>query len=51
MMGAADLAFCPENAVDEVKKICRATLCHYDRGLIAEVIEMLDRMIGEGELS
>lgn len=50
MMAVADLAFCPENAVDEVKAICRATLCHHDRGVIAEVIEYLDQMIDKGEL-
>ena len=51
MMKAADLAFCPENAVGEVKAICRATLCHCDRGLIAEVIAYLDQMIDKGELA
>lgn len=50
MMGAADLAFCPENAVDEVKAICRATLCHHDRGLMADIVALLDRMVEEGEL-
>ncbi len=42
MMRAADLAFCPENAVDEVKAVCRATLCHHDRGVIADIVEWLD---------
>lgn len=50
MMAAADLAFCPENAVDEVKAVCRKTLCHHDRGVIAEVIGELETMIDEGEL-
>ena len=50
MMAAADLAFCPENAVDEVKAICRATLCHHDRGVIAEVIAEIETMIDQGEL-
>jgi len=50
MMSVAELAFCPENAVDEVKAVCRATLCHHDRGVIAEVIEYLDQMIDKGEL-
>ena len=50
MMSIADLAFCPENAVDEVKAICRATLCHHDRGVIAEVIETIETMIDQGEL-
>ncbi len=50
MMVAADLAFCPENAVDEVKAVCRATLCHHDRGVIAEVIAEIERMLDGGEL-
>lgn len=50
MMAAADFAFCPENAVDEVKALCRATLCHHDRGVIAEVIEQIESIIDQGEL-
>lgn len=50
MMSVADLAFCPENAVDEVKALCRATLCHHDRGVIAEVISEIERMMDGGEL-
>ena len=43
MMRDADLAFCPANAVDEVKAVCRATLCHHDRGVIADIVAWLDR--------
>ena len=50
MMSVADLAFCPENAVDEVKAICRKTLCHHDRGVIAEVIAEIETIIDKGEL-
>ena len=50
MMKEADLAFCPENAVDEVKEISRATLCNHNEGLMADIVAMLERMIDEGEL-
>ena len=49
MMQVADLAFCPENAVDAVKSVCRKTLCHHDQGVIADVIEILETMIDGGE--
>ena len=41
MLRAADLAFCPENAIDEVKKVCRATLCHHTEGIMPQVLEHL----------
>lgn len=41
MLRAADLAFCPENAIDEVKKLCRATLCHHTEGIMPEVVERI----------
>ncbi|MBR5880896.1 MAG: HAD hydrolase family protein, partial [Clostridia bacterium] len=41
MLGAADLAFCPENATDQVKEICAQTLCHHAKGLMPEVVECL----------
>ena len=50
MMREADLAFCPENAVDEIKEISYATLCHHDKGLMADIVTMLERMIDQGEL-
>lgn len=45
MLGAADIAACPENAIDEVKKIADLCLCHCDEGFIAAVIDKL----GENE--
>ena len=50
MMQEADLAFCPENAVDEIKAISHATLCNHNEGLMADIVAMLERMIDEGEL-
>ena len=51
MMGAADLAFCPENAVEEVKTISDAVLCHCDKGLMADIVAAIEKMIDRGELS
>lgn len=46
MLGAADVAICPENALDCVKAIADACLCHCDDGLIAALIAE----IAEGKL-
>ena len=43
MLKVADVAVCPENAIDAVKEICDYTLCHCDEGLIADLVRMLDR--------
>lgn len=42
MLAAADLAFCPENAIPEVKAICKATLCHHSEGIMPEVVEQIE---------
>ena len=42
MLQAADIAVCPENAMDAVKKIANYTLCHCKDGLIADVIEKIE---------
>ena len=44
MLSCADLACCPENAIDAVKAISHHTLCHHDKGVIADVIDVLDKM-------
>ncbi len=44
MLGAADMAACPENATAAVKAACKIHLCHHDEGCIADLIERL----GEG---
>ena len=43
MLRAADVAICPENAMDRVKEICRHTLCHCKDGLMGDVIDLLEK--------
>lgn len=43
MLRAADVAFCPDNAMDAVKHICKRTLCHCNDGLIGDVVELLEK--------
>lgn len=42
MLRAADIAACPDNAVDAVKAVCGMHLCHHDEGCIADLIERLE---------
>jgi len=42
MLRAADVSVCPENALPEVKAIADICLCHCDRGLIADLVRLLD---------
>lgn len=42
MLLAADIAACPENAVEAVKAVCHLRLCHHDEGCIADLIERLE---------
>ena len=42
----SDVAVCPANAIDKVKKICDMQLCDNDSGVIAELIEKLDEIYG-----
>ena len=39
---AADIAICPANALDEVKKICDFVLCDCGEGLIADIVEGIE---------
>ena len=41
MLKNADIAFCPSNAVDDVKKHCSYILCNHDEGAIADMIEII----------
>lgn len=41
MLGAADLAFCPENAIDAVKAVCQKVLCHHSQGIMPQVVALL----------
>ena len=45
MLKAADRAFCPENALREVKDICEKTFCSAGEGCIAEIIDWLDNEV------
>ena len=42
MLLAADIAACPENALDEIKRICKIHLCRNTEGCIADLIYKLD---------
>ena len=46
MLMAADIAACPDNAVEAVKAVCSIHLCHHDEGCIAHLI----RQLSEGNL-
>jgi hydroxymethylpyrimidine pyrophosphatase-like HAD family hydrolase len=39
----ADVSVCPANAIDKVKDICDIKLCDNDSGVIADLIELLDK--------
>lgn len=43
MLQAADVAFCPANAMDAVKSVCKRTLCHCNDGLIGDIVELLEK--------
>ena len=47
MLQAADIAACPENALDEIKAISTIHLCHHRDGCIADLIYKLDSSIKE----
>lgn len=42
MLRAADAAFCPSNAIDDVKSICDHVVCHHDKGAIADMISIIE---------
>ena len=43
MLLAADIAACPENAVEAVKAVSSLRLCHHDEGCIADLIQRLKK--------
>ena len=43
MLTLADVAVCPSNAIESVKEICDLCLCDNDAGVIAELIDYLDK--------
>lgn len=46
MLMAADVGVCPENAIDSVRNICDLILSSNDTGVIADLIELLERAAG-----
>jgi len=40
---AADVAVCPSNANDTVKSICKYVLCDHNEGLIADIVEYIEK--------
>lgn len=49
MLRAADVAVCPANALDSVKDICDLCLCDHTQGVIADLVELLEREYEEGK--
>ena len=47
ILKAADVAVCPLNASDSIKEICDYCFCSHDEGVIADLIEHLEKDIGE----
>lgn len=45
MHSVADLPVCPANASDEVKAVCKHCLCDNNSGVVADLIDLLDRQI------
>ena len=43
MLLAADVAVCPANALDTIKEICDLCLCDNDSGVIADLIEYIEK--------
>ena len=43
MLRASDVAVCPSNALDKIKDICDLCLCDNDTGVIADLIEYIDK--------
>ena len=42
MLKAADVAICPANASDEVKRVSHHVLCHCSEGLMGEVLKLIE---------
>ena len=49
MLRKADVAVCPDNAIGTVKEICDLCLCDHKQGVIADLIELLERQAAEGK--
>lgn len=42
MLKMADVAFCPSNAIPEIKEISDHIVCHHDEGAIADMIKIIE---------
>ena len=42
MLEMGDVAFCPSNAIEEVKNISDHVVCHHDEGAIADMIKIIE---------
>ncbi len=51
MLSGADVAVCPENAVDEIKQICRLQVCHCKDGAVADMIDEIEKRIDSRSLA
>ncbi len=47
MLNGADVAVCPENALDVVKAICDYQVCHCKDGALADMIDLIEKKIDE----
>ena len=45
MLELADVACCPSNANDRVRAVCDRCLCSNDEGVIADIVDLLDKNI------
>ncbi len=46
MHSIADLPVCPSNANERVKSVCKTCLCSNNEGVVADLIDLLDRQLG-----
>lgn len=45
MLKAADVPVCPDNALPEVKDICKHVFCNHDDGLIGDIVSYIENNI------
>jgi hydroxymethylpyrimidine pyrophosphatase-like HAD family hydrolase len=45
LLGAADVAVCPGNAVDSVKAISKYMVCHCKDGALADMIDLIESVV------
>ena len=42
MLNSADVAVCPDNAIDEVKSVADYVLCNHNDGVIGDLVELIE---------